>query len=605
MANFWDLHRDVRDQIYRLHLVHKDPVDRAKHSRLCREPDEPYSRKRMPPLLKVSKRTEKEAASIYYGENRFELRGMEAYWLTEWTCPRHYRLIRRVSCDWDPEEKSMSWHFESLAKLKGLVELNMRVDEGKMVDKCLESRGGPRRWNDSRDDQGYTAQEQLAIYRFPGMLGLLSLKGINAVNFVKRLDRNRHEIGGPIPGGVLLTRVLPQITAPKALKKNVASKAAATTTRSKNSRKGKAEHFDFLDLPPEIRNRIYDLLVNIDGPLHLSKMLPSSIGKKHKDDQVIPASALSLLAVNKQIRDEAAGIFYAIPLIFYYPTQLGAFLADLGSFRQGLIRDLSVQYDSTKRGSAEIIDMCFSLLRRLSGLQKLRIIMKGDLFFKIIPRHLHGGWYTTYSNPALISGMKVLFSFRGIKDIAIRDLLLEKHFSEVQEDPDYPDFEKQSRSFQIAKLTAALSHLNAALQHAQHGRVNAELFENIAWHTRDEFPTLPEEENKEEEEQPDFEVDEATAKTNELPTQRDDLKSGSDITRGEGGDQSSTVRTPAACLGLRRSARLSAKFDQAQLGEEHVAEEDSEEGEQSRDDAEDVGEDISVHRGGRAASPEL
>ena len=94
------------------------------------------------------------------------------------------------------------------------------------------------------------------------------------------------------------------------------------------------DRFPFLSLPPEIRNRIYNLLLCIPGRIHPSTQKPSSTRKKNGRQKVstpTPESALSLLAVNKQINDEAFGVFYHCNAFeFYYPTQLHAFLLSIG-----------------------------------------------------------------------------------------------------------------------------------------------------------------------------------------------------------------------------------------------------------------------------------
>lgn len=52
---------------------------------------------------------------------------------------------------------------------------------------------------------------------------------------------------------------------------------------------------------------------------------------KEVSASTIPDSALSLLAVNKQVNSEAFGIFYYFNAFeFYYPTQLHAFLLSIG-----------------------------------------------------------------------------------------------------------------------------------------------------------------------------------------------------------------------------------------------------------------------------------
>jgi hypothetical protein len=74
MAKFWDLPKPVREQIYRLHLVQEDPVDLKNFDAACGRNWTsiwPESHRKSPRLLEVCKKTEREAAGIYFGENTF------------------------------------------------------------------------------------------------------------------------------------------------------------------------------------------------------------------------------------------------------------------------------------------------------------------------------------------------------------------------------------------------------------------------------------------------------------------------------------------------------------------------------------------------------
>lgn len=80
-TTFFDLPKDIRERIYRLHLVHDEPLTLAKHEAAATHKEKKKNYKaqqyhwyltkknrRMPPLLAVSKKVEKETAKIYYGE---------------------------------------------------------------------------------------------------------------------------------------------------------------------------------------------------------------------------------------------------------------------------------------------------------------------------------------------------------------------------------------------------------------------------------------------------------------------------------------------------------------------------------------------------------
>lgn len=75
MPTFWDLTKDVRDKIYRLNLVHEGVIDLDGFKKACGLGNICSSRPRVPLLLQLCERTEKEAAEIFFGENTFYARG--------------------------------------------------------------------------------------------------------------------------------------------------------------------------------------------------------------------------------------------------------------------------------------------------------------------------------------------------------------------------------------------------------------------------------------------------------------------------------------------------------------------------------------------------
>ncbi|KAF2215142.1 hypothetical protein CERZMDRAFT_94561 [Cercospora zeae-maydis SCOH1-5] len=558
MPDFWDLPRKVRDKIYRMHLVHNDPVTEEAHEKMCRGRKAlGHRQKQMPMILQVSPRADREAAPVYYGENHFIISRLDPAALAYRTLPRHTRMVRRVTCDWIPDLRGVSYAFEGIAKLKGLRELNIRVDEKDMVRQALNSRDKRPHYATFAGEP--SAQEQLALYRHPGINGLLSLKGIPNVNFIPRRV-NGKDSGGPIAGGVLLTQIRPRITAP--VPKGRKGKTAATRGSSHNNmRNDTATHFDFLGLPAELRNRVYEFVLCVGGPLNPSKKPPSSTAKngKSRDDFRSPESALCLLAVNKQIRNEAVGIYYATPLVFYFSTQFHAFAVDLGQLRRSVICDITIHYDNINRGDVDSAELTASLLRDFTGLKKLQIIMWAQLSSKIRGRsRWDQGWKMDRANPALIPGMKGLFSLRNIQEIKVRDIHLEEMYETARKDKEFPKFEVQSRSYQVMKLTAALEHFNKALLDAQKGRVNLELLEDNGWHTWDDFPELAEDEGECDEED---EADDEECRA-DVETEFSDVVDVSVV--------NTLGNTPAH--GLRRSARLSAKAAIVPLEQQDVAE---------------------------------
>lgn len=624
MPDFWNLPRKVRDKIYRMHLVFQDPVSSTEHDNMCR--GSPW-RKESPSLLRVSDKMDREAAPIYYGENHFVYRHLNIAVMIYFAAPRHVRLIKRITCDWNPDVNGVSYAFEAIARLKGLEELNIRVDERKMVFAGICKRDVRQRYSHPSEKDEYSAQEQLAIYRYPGMSGLLSLRGIPTLNFLKRMNAANKEIGGPIPNGVLLTQVLPKVTSPvvegkgkakakkgKAREKTATKKARyvrlvtwhdLNITNSLHSKVG-ASHFDFLGLPAELRNWIYDILLRIDGPIHPSKQAPSTASKAGRKIIVdSPQSALCVLAVNKQIREEAIGIYSTIPMVFYYPTQFHAFYNDLSPLRRSVLTDITIHHANTKLGGVDLADLTFSVLRELTGLRRLHVILEGYLSRRISPkgRWVNGSWPDGYhmegANPALIPGLQVLFRLRGLTAITVRDKLLEESLENARQATGYPDFEEKSQNHMIVKLSSALAHFNAALSLAQKGLINEELLEDNKWHTWDSFPELPEEEEESDEEADDEEI----AAMNEAPPADEQAigASGMPTPSADGTVEHNSAATIST--GPRRSARISNKLANTQLVANYNEDGDEDEDEVGDED-DGIGEEIEVYRG-RAVSVEL
>lgn len=239
---------------------------------------------------------------------------------------------------------------------------------------------------------------------------------------------------------------------------------------------------------------MYDLLLRISGPIHPSTepatTAPKNIDAVKANESADCESALSILAVNKQIHGEAIGTFYnANSFVFYYPVQMAAFALNIGTQRQRLLRDITLHYHNIKLGGVELIDTAFILLRDMPNLKKLHIIMSS----RTDESSLRRGWYVDSSfgtfthlniqssNPGQIPGMKILFTLRGISDIKLRD-------TELEEDLEY--LRDGERKKKLQKLAAALQHINKALADAQDGKVNHKLLLNNGWHEWDVFPTL-------------------------------------------------------------------------------------------------------------------
>lgn len=93
----------------------------------------------------------------------------------------------------------------------------------------------------------------------------------------------------------------------------------------------------FLDLPAEIRNEIYLLALPVHTTIQLSESLPEKATSTKQYFHEEPA----LLAVSRQIREEASPVFYGINTFQTpYSSRTIAFLDQLGMERARMLRNL-------------------------------------------------------------------------------------------------------------------------------------------------------------------------------------------------------------------------------------------------------------------------
>ncbi|KAF2171831.1 hypothetical protein M409DRAFT_18065 [Zasmidium cellare ATCC 36951] len=506
MATFLDLPKELRERIYRLHLVYDEPITNKKHHRIVKHNSRRRRAKRkhsMPPICTVSPKIEKEAASIYYGENHFDIGHIgdvhRECKFFDCTPLRHLKHLRSVTCTWANTVPD-TWYgpgryggygqvgenWRRLSNLKSLVELNIRVDEADIIKSMSIGRGV--RQQSHVKEEVLTPQQSLAIFRFPSIAGLLSISGVENANFIQLENDMGEKYGGPFAGGPLETHILPRLRASQLQPKRFLKKRP----------------FRLLDLPAELRNRIYDCILRIPGPIHLSTEAPTTAAKNpdrpKANESKQSESALNLLLVNKQIHDESIGLFYNCnAFIFYYPIQLHAFLLGIGDQRKSLLRDLTIDYYNLKCGGVDLIDITFPLLHQLTGLRRLHVVMKSQLHETTLRQgwpKTSGGWMARSNlrlgdaNPNLIPGIKHLFNLRGVTDIKIRDVELEKKVAETEKQPSYPDFWENTDHWVVMQLSRVFEHFNLALAAAQSGDFNDEVLTSKDWHTKETFPPL-------------------------------------------------------------------------------------------------------------------
>ncbi|KAK3075013.1 hypothetical protein LTR53_002048 [Teratosphaeriaceae sp. CCFEE 6253] len=472
MPNFNDLPKTVRQQIYRLHLTYDEPVDQVTHLAAIHYPGrlDNHGSRSCPPILTLSKKIDKEAAPFYYAANSFVCANS---WANLICCswPRHLKLVRKITTNWESEYATL--HFGRLARLKGLVELRIRVDERRLLSRALTPSELRR-----VDLDNATPQQQLAVYRTPGMAGLLKLCGnfakIESVEFVKMTQAGRIvEASGPYPGGVLETQVAPRL---------MSRKPAGAKSRPQLSQ------FPFLSLCAELRNYIYELHLRIPGAVKLSANPPTSASKNLIVGGV-PESVLSLLTVSRQVHDEAVGIFYhRNAFAFHYLLHFHSFVLSTGAQRLACMRDVSIHYSDFVSGGMSLAELTLAQLCRFTGLRRLEIILHGELYNKITFQRWGRSFHK--ANPARIPGLKGLFDLRGLTSISVRDEVLERRIEMAKEDPEYPNFAALSNEACVLKLAKALRHFNAALVQAQQGNVVQAILDDDLWHTRDPFPSL-------------------------------------------------------------------------------------------------------------------
>jgi hypothetical protein len=236
---------------------------------------------------------------------------------------------------------------------------------------------------------------------------------------------------------------------------------------------------------------VYGLLLQVDGPIHPTTDTPSSAPKAHarrRNEVQKFESALSILAVNRQINDETVGMFYhENQFEFYYPTQLHAFLLSLSAHRQAALRDITLHYYNTKVGGINLTDLTFPLLEQLTGLRRLHIIANKEFSVRYTYQY-----HLDNANPVMIPGMRTLFDLRGITNLKVRDTFLERQIEDLKKEGKHGKHISHSPgtcSHYFTELEKIMEFFNQALADAQTGKVNKALLDDKDWHTKKPFPT--------------------------------------------------------------------------------------------------------------------
>ena len=192
-----------------------------------------------------------------------------------------------------------------------------------------------------------------------------------------------------------------------------------------------------MDLPAELRNTIYDMLLVIPGttfPVTESQTASKSTRPR------VAKSALSILCVNRQIFDQKRD--------YYQPPD-----------------------------ALTPLDLIVSTLCSLRGLRKLHIILRGSSRDYISARDVR---LLPGVRPQLIPGAKALFSLRNLTSFKIHSPYRAKDYHEYGLDV----------FGAIKKVEAAFKHFNNGLRFAQSGQLYSELYTNEDWDREVEWPAV-------------------------------------------------------------------------------------------------------------------
>ncbi|KAF1952554.1 hypothetical protein CC80DRAFT_495334 [Byssothecium circinans] len=355
----------------------------------------------------------RRATRIFFLENTFHFQSV--YDMRKWLCSKSQsKIVRNLAVDVDPHN-GISTLVTQLLRCKQLEKVTLGVDEAYMV------------WYGVRSDTRFQRQRQRpqdipfsmnrVIMRIEGMNQLRALR-IKEVEFVPHLYSRRNRwpesiprTSGPIPGGVLETVVrremmrVQQRTAgeedepesmgyeheAKRTKLNIDGDSTATPVRTVALRckevdpNEKKASKTFLDLPPELRNTIYEFVFDISSPVNLSTNKPTaaytSVGMVGIPEEEVPQTSLNVFRANKQIYAESCTYFLQKnTLIFYFPLQFLTFLEDMSDERKSWINKLSLWYKKADHQgeNLSIWDLALTKLRKLSQLKEVEIVLSDD-----------------------------------------------------------------------------------------------------------------------------------------------------------------------------------------------------------------------------------
>ena len=366
--------------------------------------------------------------------------------------------------------------------LKSLVVV---TDEHKRLRSLLYGRSSKIEWHDALQLGPQTHLPMMNIY---GMADLRALRGLQNVEF---RHPEQTEQQGSVPGGFLETVAKCEMMQSADMQAYVCPLElsldghANTTPRYDHSAHGP---FRFFDLPPEVRNIVYDMLMANPGVTFPDRGRPTSVKHLHHSKRSVvlaPSSVLDFLCVSRQVHDEAEGVFYSRnDLVFTTPAGLQSFISTLGPRRLDALRSLTFFYKESRVGNKAdglpLMEATLSILRFLRGLRKLHILVPE-------PEPPHGRWKPvphdldwTQCHPAQLEGASYLFKFRNLEDLQV----FGPHSVRRQ------DHTGEDVVAGVKELDAIFRHFNHGLRLAQEGRIFSELYMNESWADRGRWPAL-------------------------------------------------------------------------------------------------------------------
>ena len=191
--------------------------------------------------------------------------------------------------------------------------------------------------------------------------------------------------------------------------------------------------FRFLELPAEIRIRVYEMVFSFPGMRIPSSMAPGAVTFCKRDHEPYGSQedtkpefyysgppirqTLEFLTTNKQIYNESVPLFYRINHFhFDCLCDLSLFVERLAPDRLQYLRHIHIEYNQGVLLNRDKIKAAINELVYHNGIRKLEIVTEDREWFGVINALSSWRRYTQYSEPALLPYMLELTQLVGILD---------------------------------------------------------------------------------------------------------------------------------------------------------------------------------------------